>query len=145
MSEISYQPKQIFEKFFKKHSTKPDYYVCRCGNERKIIEGNGYSNASSHVLKDHADYKIIMASSVDDQQTTLNFHNTGISDLAKQEYQWLEFIIMTNQSFISVENRYVQAIAKFKPISRSRLMKLIDSVSKLIKIKLSLLIPEKQI
>ena len=140
---MSFKPKAIFEKYFHPHPTKVGFYICLCGVQRKIEKNKGFTNAASHVMKEHPDYMSVMSSSVDDQQTTLNFLSTGISELAKQHYLWLEFIIMTNQSFVCVENRFVKSFAKVKSISRKTLMTLISGVSKLVKMKISHLVPSK--
>ena len=65
-----------------------------------------------------------------------------VSQTAKQIYQWLEFVVMTDQSFNCVENQYYIAAIQGMKMTRKYFMRILQGVRNIVIDDLKILIPE---
>lgn len=124
-----------------------NFYKCKlCGAQVKCTAG--YSSTKRHVLTKHKDnWRDIFPSNNDDNQqnSIKSFYPSllSISQEAKRDYQWLSFIVMTDQPFSIVENSHCRALSKYGPITRPYLMKKLKEVHEQVQLTLTTSVPER--
>ena len=133
------EAKMIFETFFSKHSTGDDVWACKiCGMTRKQKSKGGYTNTSGHVYRDHPEWKTIKDSmqgketEEEGQKRITSWFPITASEEAKSCFQWLNFVVTTDQAFSCVENEAFRAFSKSKGMSRKFFMKLLHGVRSLV-------------
>jgi hypothetical protein len=141
---------QIFRAFFVKHSDVADTWVCRvCGGTRKQKDGSGFTNTAGHVKEKHPDYKenlSLMLKEVAEDGNQLKItscYQEKVSHEAKRLNKWLEFIVMTDQSFCCVENEYFRKFGDSRGLSRKYLMQVLQGVRSLVIEEIKHIIPDK--
>jgi hypothetical protein len=102
-------------------------FICSCGATRSQILTKGVHNLLSHITKEHPDWEDIM-----------NNNNDGA-----KVFNWMELVIMTNQTFSFVENPLIRRHSRLEPISVDTLMKYIKMVTTAVELKVAEALPTK--
>lgn len=113
---------------------EPNEYICKCGTKRKKA-GSSYQNLMQHILKDHKDYLEIMKT----QRTILSF----VDSKSQNVWTWLKFIILKGLPFVWCDDKDVRDFSKAKSITVKTFKKYMCSLTKIVEMEISKLLPEK--
>lgn len=120
--------------FYFSQTEEPNEYICKCGNRRKKA-GSSYQNLMQHILKDHKEYLEIIKT----QKTILPF----VDSKSQNVWTWLKFIILKGSPFVWCDDENVRHFTKAKSITVNTFKKYMCSLTKIVEMEISKLLPEK--
>lgn len=125
--------KEIYQVYFTKLE---GFDIHTCKSCRANISQNlkkGFINCVNHVKTVHEeDWKQEMEAALaaeKDGGCMLQYMKRKVSQKAQTYHDWCEWVIMDDQPFSFVDNKYARKNTKLEPICRNTLMKYLDLLS----------------
>ena len=106
-----------------------DIYKCRhCDKNIKQPARHGGTNLKSHMKCKHGEVLEKFLNDKKAKQPSIVSHFRKITEKAHKIFKWIQFVVMTNQSFSIVDNEYMRGICHLEPICRNTLSKYLTLV-----------------
>lgn len=128
--------KALATAFFKK-TADANIWICRCGVKR--TSQAGYSNLTSHVLRDHPEEAQKLQSGGLDHSIADCFYSKKVRD----SYGWLALVVDALLPFSTCENPAYRSIARVGPISRKTFMEVMLAVVDVVEKKIASDLPDR--
>ena len=113
-------------------------YEC---NECKLsrVKCNGWTNLDSHLFIKHKDWQEKLEANK--KTNNMNLFFLKASDSAKNLHDWLEWMVMNDESPTFCENKYARKNSRLQPMSRKTLLKYAYKLNQRVKVKVSEQLP----
>ena len=106
------------------------------------MKGNGWTNLDTHVFEKHADYKEKLADFQRSNSKGISSFFNAASEDAKNFHDWIEWMVMNDESPNFCENKYVRKNTKLKEVSTETLLKYAYKLNEIVKDAISDELPE---
>ena len=106
----------------------PQYFKCKiCNVSRKNTAG--YSNLTSHLEDKHIDTLQDYCKGLQKgRKGPMNSYTRALSKDAQDYHDWIEWVVMCDEPFTFVEDKYTRKHARLSSISRHTLMEYANAV-----------------
>jgi hypothetical protein len=140
---MRFKTKNLVAFHFTEVPETPGKFRCsKCGNHFKQDTSRGYRNLLTHLTSCRPDYKAVYEAFLASSPHTLDGMGF-VSDMPTKVYNWLRYVVMTNQPMSCVEDPVVRALARFDTICVDTLVKYFTLVSERVAAKIRDDMPEK--
>jgi hypothetical protein len=106
------------------------------------VKGNGWTNLDSHIFDKHADCKERLAEFQKSNHKGISSFFTTASEDGKNLHDWIEWMVMNDESPTFCENKYVRQNTKLKGVTTETLLKYAYKVNEIVKDSISDELPE---
>ena len=106
------------------------------------VKGNGWTNLDTHVFEKHTDYKEKLAEFQGSNSKGISSFFNAASEDAKNFHDWIEWMVMNDESPNFCENKYVRKNTKLKEVSTETLLKYAYKLNEIVKDAISDELPE---
>lgn len=114
-------------------------YLCRCGTQRKMESGTGYTNLLSHVVMWHQNFITEMTCSNGNNGTLVGF----IDDKTFKILSWIDMVLSCSLPFSFCESKAAEDYVKIGSISTDSLVSYMELLTREVEVVVSNLLPKK--
>ena len=136
---MSITNKHYVDRFFEKDKENESYFICKypgCTVKRKRPAGTGFGNIIQHLQSAHPTY-------ISDYQANNSAFVYQYNGKVVSIFKWIEWIVMDNLPFTSVESERFRKNSTMKSISRPTLMKYMNLLTRKLEDHLKGTLPNK--
>ena len=127
------------DRFFEKDKEIESYFICKypgCTVKRKRPAGTGFGNIIQHLQSAHPTY-------ISDYQANNSAFVYQYNEKLISIFKWIEWIVMDNLHFTSVESERFRKKSTMKSISRPTLLKYLNLLTRKLETHLQGTLPNK--
>ncbi|KAF1775156.1 hypothetical protein GQ600_25243 [Phytophthora cactorum] len=115
-------------------------YRCkRCGSERKLLVGTGYSNLIAHLAHKHEGFKDQFAATLSSNAQSLQ--NFGfVSQETSDRFQWLRWVVERNMPLSEIDNELTRSMSSWGAVSSRVLLNSMHHIVKKERVNLEVIL-----